>query len=98
MVTLDLGGDAGDAGGFDDVGVDGALGEPAGALDLPGVLVEGLHEQAADDLPLGLGLGDAGEGVEEGLGGVDPDDVQAHVLVRGEDVLELVLPEEPVRR
>ena len=47
------------AGGFDHVRIDRALREEVDVLELGGLLVEHLDEQPADDLALGLGVGDA---------------------------------------
>ena len=96
MVGFDLRGDAGDAGGFDDIGINRALGQPAGAFDPLGIGVEGLDEQAADGLALGFRFGHALQGFQEGLRGVGTDDVEAHIPVRGHDVLEFILPEQAV--
>ena len=71
---LDVGG-AGAAAGLDDVGVERALHEEVDRLpvraglgdDLAGGLLEDPDELAADGLALLLGVGDAGERVEEAL-------------------------------
>ena len=55
------------AGGLDDVRVDSALREPVDARELVRLLVEHLHEQAADDLALLLGIVLAAQRVEEAL-------------------------------
>ena len=91
VVALDLGGDAGDAGAFDHVGVNGALGQPAGALYGACIFVEGLYEQPADDLPFCLGLGNAGQRRQELRRRIGPYHVEAHVFIGGQHVLELVL-------
>ncbi len=78
VVGLDVGG-ARAAAGLDDVGVERALDEELDLLALLGRLADDLglggledpDELAADDLALLLGVGDAGERVEEALGGVD---------------------------
>ena len=84
MVRLDRGGLAGlGAGRFDDVGVDGALGQPLGAFLLAGLVLEHFHEFTADDLALGFGIGHAGQLAHELGGRVDVDDLDAHVLGEG---------------
>ncbi len=81
VVGLDDVGLAGLAGrGFDDVRVDGALGQPLGVLELLGLVVEHVHEDAADGLALGFRLVDTRESGEEALFRVDLDDVQAEVI------------------
>ena len=50
--------------------------------------VEHLHEQAADDLALLLGIGFAAQRVEEARFGIDADDLHAEVV--GEDLHDLV--------
>ena len=80
VVALDVG-RAVAAAGFDDVGVERALHEELDLLaagaglfeDLALGLLEGADELLADDLALALRLGDACEGVEEVVGGVDGD-------------------------
>ena len=76
---------------LDDVGVDGALGQEGGALvtgaaglELLGFGLEDVDEQAADDLAFLLGVGDAGQGVQEELAGVDAHDLG--VQLAGEHV------------
>ncbi|MCY1215412.1 hypothetical protein D9M72_272550 [compost metagenome] len=98
VVRLDGGGLAGlGAGGFDDVGVDGALGQPLGALLLAGLFLEHFDEFAADDLALGFGIGHAGQLAHELGGGVDVDDLHAHVLGEGlHDLLAFVQAQEAV--
>ena len=55
------------AAALDDVGVQRALHEVLGVGQPAGVLLEDAHEQLADRLALGLGLGDAGQALEEAL-------------------------------
>ena len=91
MVALDVG-RAVAAAGFDDVGVERALHEELDLLaagaglfeDLALGLLEGADELLADDLALALRLGDACEGVEEVVGGVDGDEADAG---RGDEVV-----------
>ncbi|MDT4821147.1 hypothetical protein FQZ97_543100 [compost metagenome] len=84
VVRLDGGGLAGlGACGFDDVGVNGALGQPLGALLLAGLVLEHFDEFTADDLALGFRIGHAGELAHELGGRVDVDDLHAHVLGEG---------------
>ena len=96
VVALDLGGDAFDARTLDHIRIDGPLGQPAGVFYFFGVFVKGFDEEAADDLALGFRLRDAGECRQEILGGVGADHVEAHVLVGGQHVFELVLPQQAV--
>src|SRR5699024_3099168 len=84
VVTLDVG-RAGSAAGFDDVRVERALDQEVDGrvrtLDRSLLLdrlrdrpLEGADELAADDLALGLRVGDAGEVPEVGLGLVERDE------------------------
>src|SRR6186713_3351129 len=57
--------------GLDHVGVQGSLDEEAHALNLLRLLLEDADEFLADDLPLGLGIHDAGEPPQEALLGRD---------------------------
>lgn len=87
---------AGDVEALNAVGVDGALGQPAGVGNLGGFGVEDLHEVAADNLALLFGVAHAGEVGEELLGGIHADDVEAEAFVVAHDVAELVLAEHAV--
>ena len=62
---------AGAAAGLDDVRVERALDEVVGARELRRLLLEDADELGADRLALRLGVGDAGELLEEALLGVD---------------------------
>ena len=64
---------AGIADALDDVGVERALRQEARAVDLLRLGLEHVDEGLADDLALGLGVGDAGEAGQEPVGGVDVD-------------------------
>ena len=63
VVELDVGGGLAAGGvavaGFDDIRVEGSLGEEAGVLDLAGFGFEDVDESFADDFAFFLGVGDA---------------------------------------
>ena len=85
------------AGGFDDVRIDRALGEPLGLRELGSFFLEDFHEFAADDLALLFGVGDARERVHEAVHGVDDHELEAHVLFEGfADLFAFVLAKEAV--
>ena len=63
---------------------------------LRGLLLEHADELLADDLPLALGVVDAGEPGEEALLRLDVDQVDAELAHRGDDLLGLVLAHQPV--
>jgi len=65
---------------LDHVGVERALHQEAGALDLLGLLLEDLDEDAADDLALLLRVGDPAQLAEEAGAGVDVDEAQGEVI------------------
>src|SRR5690606_9747737 len=65
VVRLDRRGAVAVAARLDHVGVQGALHEEAGVLELARLLLEDADELLADDLALALGLGDTGEALEE---------------------------------
>ncbi len=71
------------AGRLDDVGIDGALGEPAHVIEGAGALLEDLDEQVADDLAFLLGIGDAGERREKAILGVDANHLDPQMLGEG---------------
>ena len=96
VVALDLGGYSFDAGALDHIRINGSLGQPAGALDALGILVEGFHKEPADGLALGLGLREPFQRGEEIGRCVGPYHVEAHALVGGQNVGEFVFPEEAV--
>ena len=56
---------AGEADALDHVGIERALGEEIGAADLLRLGLEHVDEGLADELALGLGVGDAGKAAEE---------------------------------
>ena len=62
---------------LDHVGVERALDEEAGVLDAAGGLLEDADEQLADRLALVLGVGDAGEPLEEAVGRPHVDELDA---------------------
>ena len=83
------------AGGFDDVGIDRSLCQPLDGLELVRLLVEYLDEVAADDLALVFRVADALERLEETVGGIDANDVDAEVLrERVHDLIALVMPQQ----
>ena len=96
VVRLDLGSDTGDAGALNHIGIYGPLGKPAGVFNRLGVFVEGLYEQSADHLSFGFRLGYAGQLVQEGIGSVGTNHIQAHVLVGGHHVAVFVFAEQAV--
>ena len=90
VVALDLGGVAGAR--LDDVGVERALHEEPGVLDAARRVLEDADEQLADRLALLLGVGDAGQALEEAVGGAHVDELDALVaLERLDDLVALVL-------
>mmetsp|Transcript_100609 Transcript_100609/g.225510 ORF Transcript_100609/g.225510 Transcript_100609/m.225510 type:complete len:554 (+) Transcript_100609:73-1734(+) len=100
VVRLDGRGRPAVGGGLDDVGVERALQQHALLGLQPHVLdrlLEGLDEEAPDDLPLPLGLRDARELRVEALRGVDHPQLQAwDVLLEPLlHALRLVLPQQP---
>ena len=65
VVALDLGGILG--AGFDHIGVQRALYQVGGVVNVFRHLLEDTNEGFADDLPLALRVGDAGKGFEESV-------------------------------
>lgn len=59
-------------------------------------LVKDLNENTADGLALRFGIGFTGEGAEEFVSGTNTADVEPHVLVVVEDLLEFVLAQKAV--
>ncbi len=81
---------------FDHVGIERPLHEEAHVRNLGGLFVEDFDELVADRDALLLRIVDAGEPLEETLGGVDCDHVEMqHVAKRGDDVLRFVLAQQP---
>ena len=94
VVRLD-GGRLGAAAGLDDVGVERALDQEVGVGDAALGILEDADEQLADGLALRLGLGDAGQLLEEPVGGPHVDELDAEVaLERLDDLVALVLAHE----
>ena len=85
------------AAAFDHVGIERALGQELGALDLGRLVGKALDEGVADPPPLFLRIGHAGQRRQELVLGLD--DVQVGLEVVGEladDRLLLVLPQQAV--
>ena len=84
VVQFDIGGCAGVAvAGFDDVGIEGALGEKLRALDGLGFALEGFDEFAADYFALLLGVGDAAEIAQEIFSRIVHAEVDFEVVAEG---------------
>ncbi len=81
-----------------DVGIDGALSEEADLIaHLSGLFLKHANELGADDLALGLGLGDVDELVEEAVGRVHVDQVRIHLVLKDvDDLLALALAHKAV--
>jgi hypothetical protein len=83
--------------GFDDVGIEGALGEESGVGYFPSLGFEGLDEFVADYFAFLLRVGDAGELFEELLRPID--DAEVHVKMIAEcrnDALPFIFSEQAV--
>ena len=82
---------------LEDVRVDGALRQIGDALQLAGLVGEHGDEFLADDLALGLRIGNAGKQAEEVIGRVDIDQVGVKaVLEHLDNALGLILAHEAV--
>ena len=82
---------------LEDVRPDRALREERDAVEFAGLLGEDVDELLADDVALLLGVGDAGELVEEAVDGVDVDQVCGHLVAEDlDDLLWLSFAEESV--
>ena len=82
---------------FQNVGVDGSLGQEGDALQFPGLLVEDLDELAADDLPLPLRLLHPGQQVQKAVRGVYVDQIGVQLIPEHlNDLLALALAHEAV--
>jgi hypothetical protein len=69
---------------FDHIGIERALGEKLRALHFLGFGFEDVDERLADELALGLGIGDAGEAAEEGFARIHMD--ERDVVVAAEEL------------
>ena len=96
VVALDRGRRPAHRDGLDHIGIQRALGEEVEVAERLRFLVEHVDEGGADDLALGLGIGDAGETGEEEVGGVDVMHRQRQLLVALHHLLRLVQPQQPV--
>ena len=96
MVALDDHGLAAQT-GLHHVRIDGALCQEIHGADLLGLGLKDPDELLADDLALGLRIGDTGQPGEEAVLGVDP--AHVHMELVGHDLLHLialVLPQQTV--
>ena len=73
---------------FDDVGVDRALDEVIDLADFLGLFLENADEFLADDLALGLRVGDAGKFTQKALLDIRADEV--HIELSAKDALDVV--------
>ena len=87
---------AADGGRLDDVGIDGALGKPAGTFHASGFRFEHVDEGLADGFALGFRFREAREGRQETLAGIDARDVEAHAAVGFEDFRKLVAAQQAI--
>ena len=78
---------AGEADTLDHIGIQRALRQEIGAADLLGLALEHIDEGLADELALGLGVGDAGKAVEEQRRGI-----HMHQRINIHDDITFVLP------
>ena len=94
---LDLGGNASVATRLDHVGVERSLYEVLDVAELASLFLEHANEIFADSPALLLGLGDAGQPLEEALIRVDVNERHFEVLIEGaHDVGCFLGPQEPV--
>ena len=83
--------------GFDDVGIERALGEPGEIPEAARLLLEDPDELGADALPLDLRIRDVLELLEKSLGCIHMDQVHLEgVSERGHHALGLALPEQAI--
>ena len=84
-----------DAVGFQNVGIDGTLGQEGDAVQLAGFFFKHADELAADDLALLFGVGHAGQLIQEAVRGVHVDQVRLHLLAEDlDDLFGLALAEQ----
>ena len=83
--------------GLYDVGIDGALGQEADALQLAGLLFKDADELGADYLALLLGVGHTGQFVEEAVNGIDIHQIGVHLVAEdAHHLLGLALAQQTV--
>ena len=80
--------------GLDHVGIDRPLPQPPYPFDADGLLVEDLHEIAADDLAFALRIGHAPQIAQETVTGLDALDVEPHTFIGFQHAPELVLAQQ----
>jgi len=90
-----------DAGGLDDIGVEGALDEPVDSTgefgDALGLVIKDSDKFIANDFAFLLRVGDTGEAGKKALAGIDGDEVEFEVVAEGLlDFGELVFAEDAV--
>ena len=81
--------------GLDNVRVESALDQVIDPAELARLFLKYLYELVAYDLALAFGVSDARESRQETLAGGYPHDVEVHLAVRLQHLLELILPEQP---
>ena len=94
MVALDDGSDI--RAGFDHVGIDRTLSQIVDRADLLALFLKDADELLADDLALGLRVGDVLQARKEALLGVDTHKIDVPVLERSLDLVALVLAQQTV--
>ena len=73
---------------FDDIGIEGALGQKLDPFVLFGLLLKHFDKGMTDDFSLALGVGDAGQLDQKVLGGIDGD--ERHFQMNFKDALHLL--------
>ena len=96
MVRLDLAARSVDAHALDDIGIDGALGQPTGAFNLLSLCVEDINKGGTYSLAFGLRVGYTSQFLKEQRSGMNADDIQSHFLIGVEHILKLVLAKQAV--
>ncbi len=97
VMALDDDGRSEYGGRFDDVGIERPLAQEVKPPELLRALLEDIDEGGADDLPLRLRIGDAGQPLEEEVRGVHEIERELHLLREaGADLAGLLVPQQAV--
>src|SRR5690554_6237221 len=81
---------------FSNMGINGALRQPFYILYVMDFFIDDLNNSASYDLAFGLRVRNPGQFAQETVPGINPYNIQAHMLIRFKHQGKFILSQEPV--